>query len=258
MNEFEKPSDMQLNRLVDDEMSESERRELLNMLAREDCEETCGWRRLALTFVEAQSLRHEMRRMVPRMNWTPDGFTKIDHDLGETSKHTGDQPRRALSSTLKTWSYRVVALVACCLAGFGIGRISTVDDHELTQTQFILPSTATHTDDVSPDFDDAFVATASHDGEQIHQTLRLILDDLTSGSSVSVDVPIVSAEDIDPTDYLRAPPSIPISVQQKLLRSGHVVRENRQLIEVQLSDGRRGFVPISDVTVFDEGMDVFQ
>ena len=63
---------------------------------------------------------------------------------------------------------------------------------------------------------------------------------------------------IDPIEFFDAPPTVPLAVRQALLRQGRVVHEQRQLLEIELSDGRRGVLPVSDVTVVDAGTDVFQ
>ena len=255
MNEFEVPLLSQLDRFVDGELSESERREVLVALDREACDEACGWRRLALAFVESQTLHRDLRSACLQSNpHTPSAERTALGVGGRQSADTNAQTHRA---PVAGW-LRAAALAACCLFAFGIGRWSSPADRELAGVE-PLPAPTPQTF-VGPTQNDGETTLAAADSPkaEAQQTLRLVLDDLLGGPPQAVDVPVVSNSQIDPIEWLNSPPSIPADVQRALRRAGRVVHEQRQLFEVEMSDGRRGIVPVSDVTVINAGLDVYQ
>ena len=272
MNEFELISTIQLDRLVDGELSESERREILASFDREDCGETCGWRRLALAFVEAQSLHQDLRRLAVEV---PPHF-----DVSSALMESADSLRpkatkpevasdRLLSANpsgnhknrnLATAVLQLATLAACCLLAFGFGRVSGIRPGEIVITQpGVEPMRDSHIESPTQQtIDDSLIAANTTSPVESHQSLRLVLEDFDGAPTQSVDIPVVSDSDIDPVAFFDAPPSVPLAVRQALLRQGRVVHEQRQLLEIELSDGRRGVLPVSDITVVDAGTDLFQ
>ena len=233
MNEFEEISSQQLEGLVDGELSEAERRDVL--LAADA--EPEAWRRIALAFVEVQTLRHEMSALVK-----PAGVPR-----------SGDV--RPIKSGTPA-GLRIAALVACCLLAFGFGRWSNSSDARMAvKPNPPLPSPRTFATEDDPV---RSVAAVFPEDTRQHQTLRLDFDDLLGGPPQSVDVPVVEESPDDPLELLAGPPVIPLEIQRALLRAGRRVHEQRQLFEVELSDGRRGIVPVSNVLVENSGLDVFQ
>lgn len=255
MNEFEVTSAHQLDRFVDGELSEAERREVLLALNREECGETCGWRRLALAFVEAQTWRQELGTVCLPKDSRVSSLNRLESASIDVPDNEVAQPTHRPFAA--RWS-RIVALAACCLFAFGVGRWSGPKEVEVTRVEN-RPATApaTFAGAVEPD-ESTRLAQHESPGESTQQTLRLVLNDMLGGPPQAVDVPVVADVEIDPVDLLESPPSIPIAVQRALLRAGRVVHEQRQLFEVELSDGRRGVVPVSDVTVVNAGLDVYQ
>ena len=255
MNEFERTSIMQLDRFVDGELSEYERREVLLALEREACDEACDWRRLALAFVESQTLRRELRSAC--LQSSPHSSSAVRTALEECglqkSNATAQSPRVSVAAWLRT-----TALAACALFAFGLGRWSSSVGGELARVE-PRPARTPQTF-VGPTANDGSVDLAAAEPRQteVQQTLRLVLEDLQGGPPQMVDVPVVSDSSIDPVEWLDSPPSIPAGVRRALLRAGRLVYEQRQLFEVEMSDGRRGIVPVSDVTVVNAGLDVYQ
>ena len=74
--------DTRFDRLVDDELSEEERRELLGRLD----DEPGGWRRCALAFLEAQCWKQVARRSVDRNDSRSAGVTPASASAGETPR----------------------------------------------------------------------------------------------------------------------------------------------------------------------------
>lgn len=233
MNEFEDISVQQVDRLVDGELSEPERREVL--LAADS--EPESWRRIALAFLEAQTVRHELSELIkPAVIQRSGGVLEVASEAPS--------------------GRRTAALVACCLLAFGFGRWSNLSD-ALMATKGVVPSPSPRTF-AGGDDRGRMVAGVMPEDTQQHQTLRLDFDDLLGGPPQSVDVPVVEDSPDDPQELLTGPPVIPPEIQRALLRAGRRVHEQRQLFEVELSDGRRGIVPVSNVLVENSGLDVFQ
>lgn len=228
MKEFEEFSSSRLDRFVDGELSESERREVLLAADREPD----GWRRLALAFVESQTLSHDLKSLTPP---------------AVNVRHT--KPLSPIVRTQWVW-LRVTGLVASCLLAFGVGRWS--------DTNRSPKSVAGQRTFAPVDGGGKAVAAVTPESAERHQTMRLVLDDLLGGPPQSVDVPVVEDSEGDPADYLTGPPVISPEIQRALLRAGRRVHERRQLYEVPLSDGRFGVVPVSNVLVENAGLDVFQ
>ncbi|MBC7815360.1 MAG: hypothetical protein IAG10_00510, partial [Planctomycetaceae bacterium] len=177
--------------------------------------------------------------------------------LGECGLQAADTTAQSPRASVAGW-LRAVALVTCCLCAFGIGRWSSPVSDELARIeQRPAPIPRTFVGPTQSDGNTALAAVESSQAEA-QQTLRLVLDDLLGGPPQSVDVLVVSDSQIDPVEWLDSPPSIPADVQRALLRAGRLVHEQRQLFEVEMSDGRRGIVPVSDVTVVNAGSDVYQ
>lgn len=230
MKEFEECSaaSILLDRFVDGELSESERREVLLTADREPD----GWRHLALAFVESQTLRQELKAL--------------------TQAATPASPTASRAPVIRpqlVW-LRATGMVACCLLAFGVGRWSNANS---SANSVAGPRTFAPSDGKTP----SVAAVAPESGER-HQTMRLVLDDLLGGPPQSVDVPVVEDSQSDPAEYLSGPPVIPPEIQRALLRAGRRVHEQRQLFEVPLADGRYGVVPVSNVLVENAGLDVFQ
>jgi len=262
MNEFESPSLMDLDRLVDGELSDAERRDVLAALEREDCSETCGWRRLALCFVEAQSLRQDLKTISTQAQRVCRNTTPTVDTAATPVEVTHRRHAHATSASAS----RIVVAAICCLVAFGLGRNSINTPTEIVATvpgsvrpEIVPPDRQTFAGpDATSDPDTQLMAMAAADEAEVQQTMRLVLDDLAGSLPQAVDVPVINNSNWDPLTFLEGPPSIPPVVQQELLRQGRVVHEERQLYPVLLSDGRRGVVPISDVTVINAGAAIFQ
>lgn len=233
MKDFEELSAQQVDRLVDGELSDAERRDLLLASDRDPD----GWRRIALAFVESQTLRRELTAWAKPLPVAPS---------------CGIRPPAA--GVRRDW-LRVTALLACSLFAFGLGRwTSSADERIARDTQ---PPTSKPRTFVNEPSDQNLIANAASDSQR-HETLRVVFDDDFGGPPQAVDVPVLDESQGDPTDFLNGPPAISPEIQRALLRAGRRVHEQRQLWEVQLSDGRRGVVPVSNVLVENAGLDVFQ
>ena len=233
MNEFEELSMQQLDRLVDGELSETERREVLLAADREPE----AWRRLALAFVEAQSLRHELSVLV------------------KPAEAPASLAVRPVSSVV-SMAQRMAGLVACCLLAFGLGRWSNSADARIANQP--APKSQNSRTFANNEESTGPVAEVLPESVERHQTMRLVLDDLLGGPLQAVDVAVMDDSEGSPEEFMNGPPAISPEIQRALLRAGRRVHEQRQLYEVPLSDGRYGIVPVSNVLIENAGLDVYQ
>ncbi|MBS0201411.1 MAG: hypothetical protein JSS49_00820 [Planctomycetes bacterium] len=240
MNEFTSVPARQIDRLVDGELSQAERRAILMALDHEEG----GWRRVALAFLESQALRDGLaRKPIPR-------------DPSRREESPSVTAVRFSRPVQGRWR-AISAVVACSLLMFGLGRFS-IRSQVVRPVESSSPATYSSTETTSDDpQDEIMVAESTLPEVQRQQTLRLELGD-SAEVSQAVEVPVVEGVSLDPDALWNAPPVISDSLQRDLLRSGRRVYEQRQLFEVTLDDGRSGIVPISEVFVENVGWNVYQ
>jgi hypothetical protein len=212
-----------MDRLVDGELSEPERRKLLGRFD----DEPSAWRRCALAFLEAQSLRG---------------------DLSAFRSEPFHRVTRANGQHLPPWAWRL-ALAASLLAAFGLGthfggglgRISAgpqserlgpgdvaVDGDPLTEDQL---AGASGLDPASPAW----------------RTVKLGIDSGGDKAWRDVEVSFVEGNQFDPKLLQMRRPVVSAAVQQAFEQSGIQVREQRQLLPIELKDGRRLVLPVDQV-----------
>jgi hypothetical protein len=246
-----------LDRMVDGEIDDRQQREVL---ARLD-DEPDGWRRLALAFVEAQVWRNELRCEADAhgaasspvaSSPTASSPTGIAAPLPVTvprgpSIQRPDVPR---------WN-RALAIAASILVAFTLGLVSrgywprggiengirpssgdqgALFDGELAEGAQIGEMTA------APLAAGDGRGRASAHGQP---TIRLAVQ----GRESSIDLPLVDAADVDPR-WLNSPPTaVPRHVQTALERTGYRVQQQRQIVPIDLEDGRKVFVPVDQIEV---------
>jgi hypothetical protein len=200
-----------LDRLVDGELSDAQQRELLARLDRADS----GWRRLALTFVESQSLGKDLRELLGAERPVPAALSP------------------SVARPARAWTPANIMLAACCaglLAGVG-----------LTWRQFPGEPGAR-----GP------VASETTEPQQVAVTDRpqTVRVNTASFGGSGVEVPLVNASEVNP-DWLNSRGTVPRHVREALLESGQEFEVDRRLIPFQLEDGRWGVLPVDEVRFVD-------
>jgi hypothetical protein len=223
-----------LDRLVDGELSEPQRRELLAALD----EQPDGWRQCALAFLEAQSWQDDLQAIAHPAPASPTG--------PQPASNTGPQP--ALNVRPQSWwraaSLGMLAALAasvmlCFALGMSTGRWLDRPGRESRVSgrgSEGLPLVAAGARVERP-ADPAASAT--------DDLLTLVLAE-GRDDAVPVQVPIVK----DPAlvaDWLNAPPPLPADLRQTLELLGGRVREHRQLMPVRMGDGREVVVPVNRI-----------
>jgi hypothetical protein len=226
--------DRLFDRLADSELDAADRRELLSAL------DTFpdGWRRCALAFLEAQAWRSDLRATVDKSSPNP--------------------VRRGVSAP-GAWSVavrarRAAVLAAAVVIAFATGwLVHPGGEDRRDENRGVSSSQAggRHTGKQSPSDNRA----ADPDGPgpgiapgvRLAGVLTLTVDD--HGQPRTVQVPVMEGPGIDTRWLLEQPPAIRASVVQALERRGHKVEAHRQLLTVNLKDGRKLILPVDEVDV---------
>jgi hypothetical protein len=233
------PTTDNFDRLVDGELSESQRRELLTSLDHEPD----GWRRCALAFLEAQSWKKEFG--VIRQNMTADPSTIA---LSERPKK-----RNAASPGL---TRTILAMAASFLLVLGAGIL-----WQQSGNRFGGMSGATGDNQIAgknggpsatissePQTALADASKQPQNAAEPWQWVKLVPAG-SSGSEQAVELPVVQRDRLDQQWMQNTPSPIPDNMLQALQRNGYAVQRQQELMRMPLKDGRRLVVPVDQVQV---------
>lgn len=228
--------DLQLDMLVDGELSEEERREVLLRLD----SEPDGWRRCALAFLEAQSWREAMRSV-------------------------SDESAAAAPGSRKRWSSwarlrTVLAVAASFLLALGLGL--AFDELAGRGAPNSAPiRSADHLAKAPPREAEGVEAPAVPLPEPVSELqvpyqlqvpydyVSLPVQDPVSGETEAVPMPVVPREYLGEGWPYRLPSVLPDRVVQTLRQHGHDVVQQRHLVPFQAADGSRVVFPVDEVQI---------
>jgi hypothetical protein len=220
--------DRRLDRLVDGELDERDRRALLVQLE----QEPEGWRRCALAFLESQCWRKELGAVVPPAACQP---------------AAPRPPRR------NTWLRRLatpLAMAASFLAALLLGM-------QVRQTWHGGPSGPGPATDQLAARDRAKIdiprqgppAGPEEPFTSPWQMVALSAPDGPDGDRQTIRLPAVVRDQLDERWMESFPAAVPADVLRSLERTGHQVQQRRGLLPVQMKDGRQLVVPVDQVEV---------
>jgi hypothetical protein len=203
MNGFESaavPSDADLDRLVDGELSAAERRVLVRRLdASSD-----GWKRCALAFMEAQAWREAL------------------HEARPVVVTTASVPTKSWRTSAQWLTVAAVVLLA-----FGGGRLSQQGDARPMQlVQHPAPG-------------DVHFAATETGVRTLGQVVWPSQGKIAVRGVPSMQITIYEGAGIDDRWVAALPAVVPDLVAKQLERQGCKVREERRLVPLSLADGRR-------------------
>jgi hypothetical protein len=231
--------DLELDLLVDGELGEQKRGDLLARLDRVPG----GWRRCALAFLEAQCWTWELRAVCqesPAMVPSP----RLAPRRGSNRSRLGS----------------VLAMAASFLIALGLGAYFRGFWNRL-ETTTTPARMAGSLPSASPGGLSAPAASADSAGPVapgIWQTVALPVGDGARGGEESAPLPARVADHLDPQWLESFPPAMPRDVISALRESGHEVQQQRQLVPLPLQDGRRLLVPVDQVEVRYVGNSAYQ
>jgi len=225
--------DRLVDRLVDGELDAAERRSLVAMLD----ESPHGWRQCALAFFEAQAWRHDLQGVV-----VPCAVVQRRADDGAPA---GRRSRRRLRRASGMATVVVVAFVAGWLAHPDRERIDRNAGDAVVSVGSV------------PKDDPSAVAESGSESEpagpptppavRLAGVFQFEVQD--HGRSRTVAIPVLEGPAVDPGWLLAQPPAIQASTVKDLERRGHRVEAHRELLTVNLKDGRKLILPVEEVDV---------
>ncbi len=233
--------DPRFDRLVDGELNEEERRELLAGLDGEPG----GWRRCALAFLESQCWKQTF------------GVFAQEGALGETQA-------KVMHLACSRWPSRLgtlLAMAACFFVAFWMGSLVEQARLDRPVTSAGATGEVAATAGATGRFQDVVqppTAVQNRRGQPgatvpSANPWRMVTVSAPAGSSVSL--PAVERNNVD-AQWLRSlPPVMPDDVMQAFNRTGHQIEQHRELVPVPLKDGRRLVVPVDQVDIHYVGGD---
>jgi hypothetical protein len=214
----------QLDRLVDGELNETDRRELLLQFEREPE----GWRRCALAFLEAQCWKQELGLMRRSPEAAATEAAPVSADAVTVRKaSSGRAPwRQHLATALTMGACFLIAL----FIGLNFRGINTGPAHGPENSSAV-----------------ATKADAPLNGAQSAEEVVEI--DRADGKSESLHIPRARHEVPVQNVAEQGPDAIPPAVKEAFQRSGHEVVQERQVVPVQMNNGRQLMVPVDHVQI---------
>lgn len=243
--------DRDLDRLVDGELDEDRRRQLLIELETQPD----GWRRCALKFLESQAwgaaiaaeAAAQGRHAAVGGPTAPSQPAVVGGTATPRARHRGPHD-------LRPW-LNALAMAACFLIALNIG-LQWRDGSGTTtnagrgtgqQASNVAPPAA------APDRGVASRGQASSDW----QTVTLAVPDGVSGGTAQIQLPCRESDQLDEQWLQSLPGAISPEARRALERSGYQVRQHRQLVPLPLEDGRRLVVPVDQVELQFVGNEVY-
>ncbi len=230
--------DRHLDLLVDGELGDPERRQLLLRL---DAEPD-GWRRCALAFLEAQTWREGMRALC--------------------SEPTA-QAAASAAKLQATWRRlpTMLAVAACFLLAFGLGV--AIDDLAAERAPGSAPSPDTHPlvgatprqkpADAGPAVPPAIPLEPAPKTAVPYQYVSVPAEDPVSGQTESIRMPVIPRQYLDERWPYQLPSVVPDRVVKTLQQHGHDVVQHRRLVPLQTADGNHVVFPVDEVELVPVG-----
>lgn len=206
-----------LDRLVDGELDDAERRELLLRLD----QAPQGWRHCALAFLEAQAWRSEARAAVT-----------------EPVQPVSMQPVRPATAARSHWKGSAIYVPLAMAAGFVLTFVllRNWDGRPIAKIE-------------APDGSGVQVVESAPLPPAAAQNLRLVVDGTVGERQKMVNVPLVDAHRMNEALFGPGSQSLPPDFVKMLEQEGHQVVRERRLVPIDLHDGRHIVVPMDQVEI---------
>lgn len=230
--DLEQPWDEErgIDLLVDGELDDTRRRELLLRL-----ENTPGaWRRCALAFLEAQSWRQGVGAMLTEPSPASPALVSVA---------VAGEPVTSHSFWSSSWG-NLLAVAASFGIAFALGAWYRSGDgankaQDAGAVAIVNPATSVPASNVA--------ASAADSIPEDYVTL--LVDGVADGESNQMQLPVRAWRDDTENSFAQQPMAIPDSLIEEIEQAGHTVRQRRQLVPVDLEDGRRMIVPMDEVQI---------
>ena len=221
------PDDGRFDLLVDGELSEAERRQLLASL--DDLPD--GWRRCALAFLEAQS-------------WQ-DGMGAVQREAVAGAAPRAVRRARFPGGLLGTLAAMAASFMLALGLGLGLkgvwpsGPQPGTSPSELAEVAEQVPA--------QPPDSEQPVPSSADPIPPIDWQLVTVPVGFGPDGAESIPLPARETEQIDEKWLEQFAPRVPADLVRALERSGHQVRRSSRLVPFRLDDGRQVVVPFEEV-----------
>ncbi len=230
---------LSFDRLVDGELGEVERRELLVRLE----SEPGGWRRCALKFLESQCWKEAIGGETRSVSEVPETLTRIvTRSVSEAPETLAESASEAprIASPAARWAGRFGTLAAMAASFFVALSLGSL----VHRTATVAPGGAIGTGMSSQ------LANTGGPVEAGASPWRWVtVSGQGNATQRGVQLPAVGRGSIDERWLSQMPPPIPDDVLQALGRTGHRVQQRRQFVPMPLDDGRQVIVPVDQIEV---------
>lgn len=233
--------DQRFDLLVDGELPEADRRNLLSTL--DDL--PGGWRRCALAFLEAQSWKDEMH-VVRRESVSPSQAARPTGRSGFPGGRWGTLLAVAAS-------FLIALALGLVLDAVWQSDARPAPIHVAVEQERPAPEMP---EERRPETDLAASAPGAPDDDR-WQLVTLPVS-LGPDGAGSIQLPAREQEKLDADWPAQFAPTVPDDVLQALERSGHRIRRQRRLMPFDLDDGRRLVVPLEEVELHYVGNSAYQ
>ncbi len=228
-----------LDRLVDDELPQEERAELLTKLD----SEPGGWRRCAMAFLEAQSWQKELCAIVGER------FSAAEPQVPPQATRAPRRPTSRMATRTATALAMAASFVVALWLGWAVQdlghtiRVPGPGPAEIAESIPApeVPITVRSLAQTPPQ------RPSSPSGPW--QMVTLSADGSNGQSGRTIDVPACEQQRLDVGWTESLPSALPLDVVESLRRTGYRVRQRRELLPVEMNDGRRLVVPVEEVEV---------
>jgi hypothetical protein len=225
--------DVVFDRLVDGELTPSERRQLLETLDKRPE----GWRRCALAFLEAQSWREELGQVARG-------------SLAETKELKS--PASSVARGAKTnWMVgaKWFAIAAGLLMAFVLGSMHR---ERAIQVPGSAPDVSKQVASVTPKD-----ATPSPNSVKPNDELTFYVRD-KNGRKQAVQVPLVDADELDSQLGTEFQSGVPSDVRNQLKQRGYTVQSKRKYAPLWMENDRPMVIPVEDTQIVPASETVWQ
>ena len=224
-----------LDQLVDGELSEAKRRELLLLLERTPG----GWRHCAMAFLEAQCFQDALGMVVP-------------------PPAPPSTPRNPRQRRLLHIAGTLLAMAASLALAFGAGTLfrnswRTLGSHALAPREFAAKAPGSSA--ASPSREEGLAKTSPRQPApgpaatpwDSRNLVTVSLPERFGGGSIRL--PVTEVDRFEESWLHGNPQAMSDSLRELLERVGCEVRETRQLVPASMQDGRQLVVPMDQVEV---------
>ena len=218
-----RPTAEMFDRLADDELSETQRAELLSSLDHEPE----GWRNCALAFLEAQCWRKALSAM--RQNA---GAAKTPASSAVAASPRPARRRSSplgLAGTLAAMAATFLLALSTGISWLHRGQIAG-SSRTASDTQIAASKAGSPTNNAVPPVQWVRLSPAG-----------------SADAAEAINLPAQERDRIDPKWLQSLPSPLPENVVQALQRSGYKVLTQQELMPMPLKDGRRLVVPVDKV-----------